>query len=131
MGKHEATLEMPERVRSQPTPCIATLINNHSFALQLGAFTIIVAAAIDPFSQQLVQFERLLDEDDPTPLVSIARAQRYSKGFKYSERMVVLSRKSVVLPQFMPILMSQSMILNFLKPSPIRTILCKQPSPMA
>ena len=47
--------------------------------LWLGAFITVLAIALDPFAQQLVQFEQHLSNTTDTQTI-IARAQRYSKG---------------------------------------------------
>jgi hypothetical protein len=48
--------------------------------VQIGAAIIIIAVAIDPFSQQLVQYghdDRFFNEPGR---VTVSRAERYSKG---------------------------------------------------
>ena len=53
-----------------------------SILIKLGAILTVFAIAMDPFSQQLVQFEPHFDETDSSD-VEIARGQRYSKGIEF------------------------------------------------
>lgn len=57
-------------------------LTESSIALQLGALTTVMAIAIDPFSQQLIQYEQR-SVKVPTSDASIARAQRYSRGYEF------------------------------------------------
>ena len=53
--------------------------------LWLGAFITVLAIALDPFAQQLVQFEQHLSNAADTQTI-VARAQRYSKGTELGTR---------------------------------------------
>lgn len=65
---------------------ICSLVNLfHSFLLYLGAAATVIAIAMDPFAQQLVQFEQRSFQDtiSNSSSASIPRAQRYSQGTEF------------------------------------------------
>lgn len=65
-------------------PSSVRLLTKKRFLLLLGALTTIFAIAIDPFTQQLVQFEEKSTEVESFD-VMIPRATRYTKGWVYTD----------------------------------------------
>jgi hypothetical protein len=50
-------------------------------SIRIGALLTVLAVALDPFSQQLLQYREMQDfVVDPLGQTAITRAQRYSKG---------------------------------------------------
>ena len=71
------------------------LIKDDSGLFTLGALITIATIAMDPFAQQLIQFEQRVNFFDSND-TSISRGQRYSKGIEYLNN--PLDRQYLLLP---------------------------------
>lgn len=93
MGEFKATLASWKSVRffsffwlpvcgGRDVPRKITRTKKSSIALRLGAATVVIAMAIEPFAQLLVRYEQEI-VFIPSNEVSIPFARRYSKGLEY------------------------------------------------
>lgn len=76
------------------SPVQVSLADQTGSLLQLGAFVTILAIAVDPFSQQLVQYQQNIKSSADVS-TTIVRAQRFSKGTALVSSVVPVTKTAI------------------------------------